>query len=151
LTGFEPGIFRINDDVRLAVQHLLEIFEGDVENVADTRGQALQEPNVSNRGSQVDVPQAFPANLGLDHLDAALLAHDAAVLHALVLAADALVILYRAKDLRAEQTIPFRLERPIVDRLRLLHLAVRPLPDLLRARQRNAHGGERQWVFGLLE
>src|SRR4029453_721528 len=89
--------------------------------------------------------------LGLDDLHAALLAHDAAVLHALVLAAVALVVLHRAEDAGAEQAIPFRLEGAVVDRLRLLHLAVRPLADLVRRRQRDADGVERERILRLLE
>jgi hypothetical protein len=49
------------------------------------------------------------------------------VLHALVLAADALVVLHGPKDLRAEETVSLGLEGSVVDGLRLLHLAVRPL------------------------
>src|SRR5262249_38282259 len=62
------------------------------------------------------------------------LADDALILHALVLAAQALVVLDRTKDARAEQAVPLRLERAVVDRLRLLDLAVRPRQNLLRAR-----------------
>src|SRR6185503_1199967 len=113
--------------------------------------QALQEPDVRDGRGQVDVAEALAANLGLDDLDAALLADDPAVLHALVLAAVALVVLHWPEDLRAEQAVPFRLEGPVVDRLGLLHLTVGPLPDLLRRRQRNADRGERQRIFRLLE
>ena len=115
------------------------------------RRQRLQEPDVRDRRGQLDVAQALTAHLGLDDLDAALLADDAAVLHALVLAAVALVVLHRPKDLRAEQTVPLRLERAVVDRLRLLHLAVGPLADLLRRRQRDANRAERKRVLRLLE
>src|SRR4051812_4107260 len=65
--------------------------------------------------------------------DAALLADDAAVLHALVLAAQALVVLDRPEDAGAEQPVALGLERTVVDRLRLLDLAKRPRPDALRA------------------
>jgi hypothetical protein len=91
------------DDVRLAVEDLLEILERDVEQVTDARRQALQEPDVRDRRRERDVAHALAAHLGLDDLDAALLADDAAVLHALVLAAVALVVLHRAEDLGAEQ------------------------------------------------
>ena len=77
-------------------------------------------------------PRRSRRTLRLDDLDAALLADDAAVLHALVLAAVALVVLHRAEDLRAEQAVALRLERAVVDGLGLLDLAVRPLADLLR-------------------
>jgi hypothetical protein len=58
--------------------------------------------------------------------DAALLADDALVLHALVLAAQALVVLDRPEDAGAEQAVTLRLERAVVDGLRLLDLAERP-------------------------
>src|SRR6195256_1707193 len=70
-------------------------------------------------------------------LDRAFLADDALVLHALVLAAQALVVLDRPKDARAEQAIALGLERAVVDGLRLLDLAVRPGQNLFRARNRN--------------
>jgi hypothetical protein len=87
---------------------------------------------------QLDVAHALTAHLGQGHLDAALLAHHAAMLEALVLAAQALVIGGRAKDLGAEQAITFRLERAVVDGLGLLHLAVRPGMDHLRGGEADA-------------
>src|SRR5262245_12833273 len=71
-------------------------------------------------------------------LDRALLADDALVLHALVLAAQALVVLDRAEDARTEQAVALRLERPVVDGFRLFDLAVRPRQNLFRARDRDA-------------
>src|SRR5262245_4640159 len=70
-------------------------------------------------------------------LDRALLADDALVLHALVLAAQALVILDRPENARAEQPVALGLEGPIVDGLRLFDLAVRPGQNLFGARDRN--------------
>ncbi len=151
LAALERRASTVDDHVGLAVEDLLEILERDVEHVADARRQALQEPDVRDRRGQVDVAEALTAHLRLNHLDAALLAHDAAVLHALVLAADALVVFDRAKDLRAEQAVPLRLEGAVVDRLRLLHLAVRPLPDLLRAGQGDANRREGKRILRLLE
>src|SRR5690348_12677972 len=75
---------------------------------------------------------ALTAHLRLRDLDAALFANDAAVLEPLVLAAKALVVLHRPEDLRAEESVALRLERTIVDGLRLLHLAVGPGTDHLR-------------------
>src|SRR5690606_19921316 len=72
---------------------------------------------------------------GQGDLDAALFADDALVLHALVLAAQAFVVLGRAKDTGAEQAVTLGLERPVVDGFRLLDLAERPRPDLLRRSQ----------------
>src|SRR5579875_321833 len=74
------------------------------------------------------------AHLRDGDLDAALLADDALVLHALVLAAQALVILDRPEDARAKQAVTLGLERAIVDRLGLLDLAERPGADLVGRR-----------------
>src|SRR5512146_596369 len=94
---------------------------------------------------------ALAPHLGLDNLDPALLAHHAAMAHALVLAAVALVVLGRTENLGAEQPVALRLEGAVVDGLRLLDLAVRPRPDHLRRRDRNADGVERQRVLGLFK
>ena len=74
----------------------------------------------------------FAAHLGQGDLDAAFLADDAAVLHALVLAAQALVVLDRAEDTGAEQAFPFRLEGAVVDRFRLADFTIRPGTNTLR-------------------
>src|SRR5918911_2275241 len=91
-----------------------------------------------HRRGELDMAHAVAADLRQRHLDAALLADDAAVLHALVLTAQALVVLDRAEDAGAEQTVALRLESAIVDGLGLLDLAVGPGADPLRARDRDA-------------
>ena len=82
------------------------------------------------RCGQIDVAHTFTANLGLCDFNAALLADHTTVLQALVLAAQALVVLDGAKNLGAEQTITLRLERAVVDGFGLLHFAERPRADL---------------------
>jgi hypothetical protein len=77
------------------------------------------------------VTHALAAHLLPRHLDAAALADDALVADALVLAAVALPVLRRAEDALAEETVTLRLERAVVDRLRLRYLAGRPVADLL--------------------
>src|SRR5262249_13959017 len=72
----------------------------------------------------------------------ALVADHAAVLHALVLAAEALPVRDGAEDLGAEEAVPLRLEGPVVDGLGLGDLAVRPAADLLRAGQADLDGIE---------
>src|SRR5204863_4889161 len=81
---------------------------------------------------------ALAADLRDSNLDAALLADDALVFHALVLAAQAFVILDRTEDARAEQAVTLGLERPVVDRLRLLDLAEGPAADLVGRRDSDA-------------
>src|SRR5882672_9002491 len=74
------------------------ISQGHVEHETDARRQRLQEPDVRGGARQLDMAHALAAHLGLSHFDAALLAHHAAMLQALVLAAQALVVLHRPED-----------------------------------------------------
>ena len=110
------------DDGCGEVQHLLELFGSDVEQVADPRRHALEEPDVAHGGSQVDMTHALAPHLLAGHLDAAALADDALVADALVLAAVALPVLGGTEDALAEETVLLRLERSVVDRLGLGHL-----------------------------
>jgi hypothetical protein len=66
------------------------------------------------------VAHALTAHLGPRDLDAAALADDALVADALVLAAVALPVLGRTEDALAEEAVLLRLERAVVDRLRLV-------------------------------
>src|SRR5436305_2223827 len=81
----------------------------------------------------------FTADLRGGDLDAALFADDSLVFHALVLAAQAFVILDRPEDARAEQAVTLGLERAVIDRLGFLDLAIGPGQDLLRAGNRDAN------------
>ena len=129
---------RVDDHEGLEVQHALDLAQRHVEHQADARRQRLQEPDVRDRARELDVAHALAAHLGLRDLDAALLADHAAVLEALVLAAQALVVLHRPEDLGAEQAVALRLEGAVVDGLRLLHLAERPGADHVRGSERDA-------------
>src|SRR5215472_11775727 len=121
----------LEDHVLLEVEDLLELAQRHVEELADAARQPLEEPHVRDRRRQLDVAHPLATHARARHLDAALVTDDARELHALVLAAGALVVLGRAEDSRAEQAVALRLERPVVDRLRLLHLAVRPIANFL--------------------
>ena len=128
----------LDHDVVLEIENTLEILERHVHQKADARRQRLQEPDVRDRRRKLDVAHALAANLCERHFNAALFADQALVLHALVLAAQALVVLDRPEDARAEKPIALRLEGAIVDRLRLLDLAIGPRQDVLRRSDRNA-------------
>ncbi len=129
----------IDDDVALEVENRLEVAQGDVEQVADARGQALEEPHVGAGRGQLDVAEALAADLGDGDFDAALVADDAAVLHALVLAAEALPVSDRAEDAGAEESVALRFEGAVVDGFRLGDFAVRPTANLFRRSERDAN------------
>src|SRR5205823_479495 len=75
----------LDDDIGFEIEHALQLAEGDVEQVADAAGQALEEPDMRAGTGQLDVAQALAADARQRHFDAALIADHAAVLHALVL------------------------------------------------------------------
>ena len=79
---------------------------------------------MGRRAGEFDVAHALTAHLGLRDFNATLFADDAAMLQALVLAAQALEVLYGSKNLGAEQTVTLRLERAVVDGFGLLHFAI---------------------------
>ena len=129
----------MGDDVLREVDHPLELARREIEQQRDPRRRALHEPDVRDRRGQLDVAHPLPPHLAARHLDAALVADDPLVAHPLVLPAGALEILLRAEDLLAEEPVFLGLQGAVVDRLRLQHLAERPVADLLRRRERNAH------------
>src|SRR3954447_4967661 len=137
LTFLEGRQARLDDNVGLEIKDALQLLEGHVEQKTDPARQRLQEPDMRDGSREFDVPHAVAPHARERHLDAALLADDALVLHALVLAAQALVILDGPKDARAEQAVALGLEGAVVDGLRLLDLAVGPGQNLLRARNRD--------------
>src|SRR3546814_6049503 len=88
--------------------------------ISDWSSDVCSSDLVRDRRRQFDMAHAFAANLGHRDLDTAFFADDALVFHALILAAQAFIILDRTKDARAEQAVAFGLERAVVDRLGLL-------------------------------
>src|SRR5262249_37714899 len=129
LALLEAGLARLDHDIRFIIENPLEVADAHVEEVADARGHALEEPDVRHRHRELDVAEPLAAHLRLGDLDASAVEADAAVADALVLAAVALPVLHRAEDLLAEQAVLLGLERAVVDRLRLGDLAVRPTAD----------------------
>src|SRR5580698_2416738 len=132
----------IDDNVALKIEHAFKIAQRDVEQVADARRQALEEPDVRAGRGQLDVAEALTANLRQRDFNAALVADDAAVLHALVLAAETLPVSDRAEDAGAEQAIALRLEGAVVDGFRLRDFAMRPAANLLGRSERDANSVE---------
>ena len=83
--------------------------------------------------------------------DTALFADDALILHALIFAAQAFIILDRPKDARAEQTIALRLKGAVIDRLWLFDFTERPRKNLFGAGDRNLDLIERLWLSDRIE
>src|SRR5579863_3656146 len=139
---FYRSVAGLDDHVSLEVQNGFEVTQGNIEQVADAAGQAFEEPHVRTGRSQLNVTEALAPHLRQRNFHAALVADDAAVLHALVLAAEALPVGYRAEDAGTEQAVALRLEGAIVYGLRFGDFAMRPAPDFFGRGKADADGIE---------
>jgi hypothetical protein len=137
LTVLERGETRLQHHVVLEIEDALEVLQRHVEQQADARRQRLQEPDVRHGSCKLDMAHALAPHPAERDFDRALLADDALVLHALVLAAQALVVLDRPEDAGAEQAVALGLEGAVVDGLGLFDLAVGPGQNLVGARDRD--------------
>ena len=126
------------DHVGGEVDDLLEILRRQVEQIAQPRRHTLEVPDVGDRRGELDVAHPLTTHLGTSHLDATALTDDALEADALVLAAVALPVASRSEDLLAEQAVLLRLQRAVVDGLRLLDLTEGPVTDVLRGGQADA-------------
>ena len=122
---------RVEHDVGFEIENALEILQRHVEQKADARRQRFQEPDMRHGSGERNMAHPLAPHARQRHFDTAFFADDTLVLHPLVLAAQAFVILDRTEDARAEQAVAFGLERAIIDRLRLLDLAERPRQNFL--------------------
>ena len=108
------------------VDDFLEFLGGHVQQVSESRRDALEEPDVGDRGSEFDVPHALTTDLGPRDFDATALTDHTAETHTLVLPAVALPVPRGTEDALVEQSILLRFECPVVDRFGLLDLAEGP-------------------------
>src|SRR5262249_49761035 len=112
-------VVHVGDDVQGEIQDPLEVAGADVEKDPQPARRALEVPDVADRAGELDVAHPLTTDLAAGDLDATLVADDALVADALVLAAVALPVLRGTEDALVEQPVLLRLERPVVDRLGL--------------------------------
>ncbi len=139
---FYRSVAGLDHDISFEIKNGFEIAQRNIEQVADAAGQALEEPHVRAGRRQLDVAEAFTADFRERDFHAALVADHSAMLHALVFAAEAFPIGYRAKDAGAEQAVALRFESAVVDGLGFGDFAMRPAPDFFRRGQADADGIE---------
>ncbi len=130
---------RIDHDVILVIDDALELPGAHVEHEAEARRHAFVEPDVRNRHRQLDVAHAFATHARQRHLHAATIADDTLVLDPLVFSARALPIASRSENALAKQTAFFRLESPVIDRLRVFDFALAPRPHRVGRRNADRH------------
>ena len=131
----QRGQARLQNHIAFEIEDALQLLQLNVEQQADAAGQRLQEPDVGDGRGQFDMAHPLAPHLGDGDFNAAFFADDALVLHPLVLAAEALVILHGAEDAGAEQPVALGLEGAVVDGLGLFDLAEGPAADPFRAGQ----------------
>src|ERR1700730_11015009 len=103
----------IADNERCEIQNALELTQSDIEQVADARRKALEEPNVRAGARKLDMAQALTSNARESDFHAALIADHSAMLHALVLAAETLPIGNWSEYAGAEEPVAFGLESTV--------------------------------------
>ena len=134
---FEVGVALVDNDVAFVVDDLFEVLGVEAEEGADHARLVTDEPDVCERNGEFDMAHAFATHLGVSHFDAATVANNALVAHALELTAVAFPVLDRSKDLFAEKTILFGLEGTVVDRFRLGDFTIRPVANEVRSGEMN--------------
>ena len=95
-------------------------------------GKGLEIPDVGYRNAERNMSHALSTDGLLRHLDAASVTDNAFVANPLVFTTMAFPIFHGPKDLLAEETIFFWLERTVIDGLGLENLPVRTFQDALR-------------------
>src|SRR6185437_15729234 len=119
----------INDEVILVINDAFQISRRHVEHQTDARWHAFEKPDVRHRHGQFDVTHALPADARECDLDTAPVTDHAAVLDAFVFATGTFPVLHGAENTLTKQPSLFRLERTVIDRLRILDLPLRPGAD----------------------
>src|SRR6266404_3110126 len=118
----------INNDVILVINNALQLACAHIEHEPDARRHALVKPNVRDRHCQFDVSHAFTTYARQGDFDAAAITDHSLVFDALVFSARALPIPCRTKNTFAEKAALLRLERAVIDRLRIFDFAFAPRP-----------------------
>jgi len=139
LVGLERRVAGVNHQVIFIIDDAFQMTGGHVQCQPDAGGHALEKPDMADRHGQFDMAHALAAHAGERDLDAAAIADDAAMLDALEFAARTFPVFDRAENTFAEQAAFFRLERTIINCLRVLYLAFAPGADGIRGRNSDSY------------
>ena len=123
---------RLDNDILLVVDNLLQFFGRQTQQITDLVGKAAEIPNMGYGHDQLNMAGALTTHLLLRHLDTTTVADDSFITDTLVLATGTLIVLRRTEDALAEQTVALGLICTVVDGLRLRHLTIGVFQNLLR-------------------
>ena len=143
LAALERGEAGVDDNVVGKIQDLFQHTRGQIQHQAHAAGDALEVPDVADRGGKLDMAHALTAHLALGDLDAAAVADLALIADLLVLAAVAFPVLGGSENAFAVQAVTLGLEGTVVDGLGLFDLAVGPFEYLLRRGNADLNGIKR--------
>ena len=139
LLRFERRLSGIDDQVLFIIDDGFELARRHVEQQPEAGRHRLEEPNVRNGNGELNVPHAAAAFPRDRDLDAAAVADHAFVLDAFVFAAGAFVVAHGTENPLTEKPARLRLERAVIDRLRIFDFSVRPLADHVGRSERDGH------------
>ena len=108
------------------VKDTLQASGRKVEQQSNPAGYAPGKPDMTQRACQLNMPHPLPANLGACYLNAAFITDYPLKPYPLIFAAGTFEVLGRAKDSLAEEAVPLRFQRAVVDCLRLGYLTIGP-------------------------
>ena len=132
----------LDDDILLVVDHLIELFGRQSEQVTDLVWQRAEVPDMSNRNNELDMSSTLTTYLFLRNLNTTTVADDTFVTDALVFTAGALIVFRRTENSLTEQAVALWLVGAVVDGLGLGHLTIGVLLDCLRRGQANGNLGK---------
>ncbi len=116
----------VQDHVLFVINDLLKVPEADLQQCRQSARDCFIEPDMRNRTSQVNMPHALATHGRARHQDAAAVARDPLELDPFIFAAIALPVADRPEDAFAKKAVLLRLERAVVERLRLPDRAAGP-------------------------
>ena len=128
---------RIENDIAFVIDNRIELLRRQAQQIADFVRQRTEIPDVSNRHNELDVARTFATNLLFGNFHTATVAHDALVTDSLILSAMAFVVLYRAENAFAEQTVALRLIGTVVDSFWLEYFSIRIFKNRIGRSQTN--------------
>ena len=108
---------------RVKVENVLNLPSGEVAEGSDARWGTLEEPDMRDRGRELDVAHPFSADVLACDFHAAPVADNAFVLNPLIFSAVTLPVLGRTENCLTEEAFEFGPEGAVVNRLCLLHFA----------------------------
>ena len=133
-------ISRIRYDEIGEIQNFFQSSRRNVQHQSHTGRDPFKVPDVRYRGGQLDVTHPLSSYFCFRYFYTALIAYDAFVTNSFIFPAVTFPVLCRSKDPFTVQSVFFRFQSSVVDRLRFGNLSMRPAQDLFSRCQPDLQG-----------